>query len=104
MFLKQSRLNSINFNEEEILKIIRALNIRKAHGHDDLSIRMIKICDKSLLILLFKIQLNHTVILTYEKDLISFLCVKIMINNQLITTNQYLFSPFLEKYLKYFFQ
>ena len=49
MFLTQSRLNYIDFNEDEILKIIRALNIHKAHGHDDISIRMIKICDKSLL-------------------------------------------------------
>ena len=49
MFLTRSRLNSINFNEEEMLKIVRALNIHKAHGHDDISIRMIKICDKSLL-------------------------------------------------------
>ena len=59
MFLTQSRLNSINFNEDEILKIIKALNIHKAHGHDEISIRMIKICDKSLLkqlILLFEIS------------------------------------------------
>ena len=49
MFLTQSRLNFINFNEDEILKVIRALNIHKAHGHDDISIRMIKNCDKSLL-------------------------------------------------------
>ena len=48
-FLTQSRLTSLDFSEEEILKIIRALNIHKAHGHDDISIRMIKICDKSLL-------------------------------------------------------
>ena len=48
-FLTQSRLNSLDFNEEEILKIIRALNIHKAHDHDDISDRMIKICDKSLL-------------------------------------------------------
>ena len=44
-------------NEEEILKIIRALNIDKADGHDDISTRIIKICDKSLLkplILLFQ--------------------------------------------------
>ena len=57
MFLTQSRLNSINFNEDETLKIIRALNIHKVHGHDDISIRMIKICDKSILkplILLFE--------------------------------------------------
>ena len=48
-FLTQSRLNFINLNEDEILKVIRALNIHKAHGHDDISIRMIKVCDKSLL-------------------------------------------------------
>ena len=48
-FLTQSRLTSLDFSEEDILKIIRALNIHEAHGHDDISIRMIKICDKSLL-------------------------------------------------------
>ena len=57
MFLTQSRFNCIDFNGDEILKIVRALNIHKTHGHDDASIRMIKICDKSLvkpLILLFE--------------------------------------------------
>ena len=57
MFLTPSRLCTLNFNEEEIMKIIRNLNVHKAHGHDDISIRMIKICDKSILkplILLFK--------------------------------------------------
>ena len=57
MFLTQARLQSFDFKEVEILKIIRALNINKAHGFDDISIRMIKICDKSFLkpfILLFK--------------------------------------------------
>ena len=49
IFLTQARLEFLEFNEGEILKIIRALNINKAHGHDDISIRMIKICDKSLL-------------------------------------------------------
>ena len=49
IFLTQSRLNSIDFNEDEVLKVIRALNIHKAYGHDDISIRMLKICDKSLL-------------------------------------------------------
>ena len=57
IFLTPSRLSSLDFNEDEILKIIRALNICKANGYDDISIRMIKICDKSLtkpLIILFK--------------------------------------------------
>ena len=49
IFLTQSRPVSLDFNEGELLQIIRALNINKAHGHDDISIRMIKICDKSLL-------------------------------------------------------
>ena len=49
IFLTQSRLTSLDFNEDELLKVIRALNINKSHGHDDISIRMIKICDKSLI-------------------------------------------------------
>ena len=59
----QSRLTSLDFNENELLKIIRALNINKAHGHDDISIRMIKICDKSLikpLTFLFKTSLRSS--------------------------------------------
>ena len=55
IYLTQSRLVSLNFNEDEILKIIRALNPHKTCGYDD--IRVIKICDKSLLepiIILFK--------------------------------------------------
>ena len=44
-----NRLTSINFNDESILKIIRALDVNKAHGHDDISIRMIKLCDKSII-------------------------------------------------------
>ena len=49
IFLTKSRLVALDFNEGELLQIIRALNINKAHSHDDISIRMIKICDKSLL-------------------------------------------------------
>ena len=57
IYLTQSRLGSLNFNEDDILKIIRALNPHKAHGYDDISITMKNICDKSLLeplIILFK--------------------------------------------------
>ena len=49
IFLTQSRLGTLDFNENEILKIIRALNIPKVHGRDDISIRMIQICNKTLL-------------------------------------------------------
>ena len=38
-YVSTARLSSFSFNEEVILKIINALNINKAHGHDDISIR-----------------------------------------------------------------
>ena len=55
IYLTQSRFVSLNFNEDGILKIIRALNPNKTHCYDD--IKMIKNCDKSLiepLIILFQ--------------------------------------------------
>ena len=44
-FITDKRLTTINFNKDDILKIIRNLNVDKSHGHDDISIRMLKICD-----------------------------------------------------------
>ena len=38
------------FSEEKILRIIRNLNPNKAHGWDEISVRMIKMCDNSLII------------------------------------------------------
>ena len=49
MFLIQSRLNSTDFNKDNVLKIIRALSLYKTHDHDNISVRTVKICDKSLL-------------------------------------------------------
>ena len=42
------RLNSFSFEKEDILKIIRNLNVNKAHGHDDISIRMFKMCNSEV--------------------------------------------------------
>ena len=41
-------LNTINFTEDDILNVIRKLDPSKAHGHDQISIRMIQICDKAI--------------------------------------------------------
>ena len=38
-------LTAIDFSNNDILKIIRNLDPNKAHGHDMISIRMVKICD-----------------------------------------------------------
>ena len=41
-------LDSINFLSSDIAKIIGDLDSNKAHGHDVLSIRMIKLCGNSV--------------------------------------------------------
>ena len=102
MFLTQARLAPLDFNAGEILNIIRVLNVNKAHGHDDISIRMIKICDKSLLKPLILLYENSTESSCYpdiwKKSNIP--VHKKNENNKLKTTDQFLFYPFLEKYLK----
>ena len=44
-----NRLTSIVLNDESILKIIRALDVNKAHGLDDILIRIIKLCNESVI-------------------------------------------------------
>ena len=46
--LPAARLTLIKFDNNEILKIIRSLNVNKSHGHDSISVRMIKMCHESL--------------------------------------------------------
>ena len=53
-----SSLSAINLNGDNILKTIRSPNINKAHGYDNISIRMIKICDKAIVIPLSIIYKN----------------------------------------------
>ena len=40
--------NSINFTKNDILNVIRKLYPSKAHGHDQISIRMVETCDKAI--------------------------------------------------------
>ena len=47
-YISTAKLSSINFNNVDILKIIKSLNVNKAHGHNDIYIRMIKLCGKSI--------------------------------------------------------
>ena len=43
-----ARLTSVKFDNNNILKIISSLNVNKAHGDDGIFVRMIKMCDESL--------------------------------------------------------
>ena len=49
VYLTNSRINSVPFSDDLVINVIRNLNVNKAHGHDDISIRMVKMCDESLL-------------------------------------------------------
>ena len=46
--MTEERIKSIAFSESDVIKIIRTLDINKAHGHDNISVRMIKLCTKSV--------------------------------------------------------
>ena len=43
-----NHLSSVNFCQDDIAKIIQNLDPNKAHGHDNISIRMLKICGSSI--------------------------------------------------------
>ena len=62
-YITDSKLSSLQFEDKDIIKIIRSLDIKKVHGHDDISIRMLKICDLAIikpLSIIFRICLNHS--------------------------------------------
>ena len=42
------KFSSLEFCVDDIVKIIRSLDLNKAHGHDEIRIRMIKLCASSL--------------------------------------------------------
>ena len=48
-FKTNKRLTSIIFSSQDMFKIIQELNPNKAHGHDNISIKMIKLCGDSII-------------------------------------------------------
>ena len=56
--ITETKLSSFDIEDEDIYKIIKTLDINKANGNDEVSIRMLKLCDKSIvkpLSIIFKI-------------------------------------------------
>ena len=47
-FVTRERLSSLEFCVDDIVKIIRSLDQNKPHGHDEVSIRMIRLCASSI--------------------------------------------------------
>ena len=60
----EKRPTSFDIKDDDILLIIKKLNVNKAHGWDQLSVRMIKACGNSIsfpLKLIFKSMINEGV-------------------------------------------
>ena len=51
--------SSINLNDDKLLSLIQSLDVSKSHGHDNISIRMIKICESSIIKPLMTIFRNY---------------------------------------------
>ena len=67
-FYNNNRLATVSFSHEDVGKIIQNLNPKKAHGHDNISIRMLKIfCGKTFEGLIF----NERFSLLLENNLVS---------------------------------
>ena len=60
-YMTEGRIQSITFSESDVIKIIRAFDVNKAHGHDNISVKMIKLSTNSVahpLTLIFQNYLN----------------------------------------------
>ena len=101
-FKTHSRLNAISFEKEDILKIIRNLNVNKAHGHDDISKRVLKICDSEVvktLSLIYKNRIDSGIFPDIWKRSHIIPTYKKMINVLLTITVVFLYYQFPAKYL-----
>ena len=47
-YLPDNRLSCVSFSNDKITKVINNLNPNKAHGQDNISIRMLKVCGPSI--------------------------------------------------------
>ena len=92
-------LSSFQFNNKDILKIIRAPHVNKAYGCD-ISVRMIKICHQWIvkpLPIIYQNCLNKG---TFPGFQTLFLSIRKMTNKSSITTDQYLICMNAEKFLE----
>ena len=48
-YATDNKLSSLHFEDSDIINIIRSLDTSKAHGHHDISIKMLKICDPAII-------------------------------------------------------
>ena len=47
-YMTEERIQSITLSESDFIKIIKSLDVNKAHGDDNILVRMIKFCTNSV--------------------------------------------------------
>ena len=95
-YLTSNRLSSIIFSQDDIDKIIQNLDLGKARGHDNISIRVLKICGSAIF-------LNNVLIQVFShlsgKRVILSIFIKKVTNKHWKIIVQYRYSLFVEKFL-----
>ena len=46
--MTKHRIETLCFGKSDVIKLIKALDVSKGHGHDTISVKMIKICADSI--------------------------------------------------------
>ena len=47
-YMTKDCIQTFCFGKSDVIKLIKVLDVRKAHGHDGISVKMIKICADSI--------------------------------------------------------
>ena len=47
-YMANAKISSIKFEINDIINVIKALDPYKSHGYNDISIRILKICDSTI--------------------------------------------------------
>ena len=71
-YVTDNKLSSLQLEDNDIIKIIRSLDTSKGHGHDDISIRTLKICDSAIikpLSIIFRNSISQNTFPTYVEEI-----------------------------------
>ena len=103
-YVTNAKLWPVKFESKEISSIVRLLDVSKAHSNDNISIRMLKICDTATvepLTIIFNSFINQSMFPDiWKKNQIYVLFIKKVTNKLSIFTNQCYYYQFVGRYLK----
>ena len=103
--MTKDRIKTLCFGKSDVIKLIKALDVSEAYGHDGISVKMIKICAESIahpITLIFQNSLVAGIFLpAIGKKLTLFQFIKKKMLNKLFQiTDQFLIHRYIVKSLK----